>query len=117
MRAWAVRLLYRACREENTSHARARQLLRAWLSPHQKIQFEANGFFDVLGCHSGKRYRIRRGTSANINELDGNGQLGPGWCFVPAGALAEGDVMLAQKIALETNEQGALDIANRSPAR
>src|SRR3954468_5837456 len=41
VRAWAVRLLYRACREENTSHARARQLLRAWLSPHQKIQFEA----------------------------------------------------------------------------
>lgn len=115
MRAWAVRRLYRACREENTSHARARQLLRAWLSPHQKMQFEANGHFDVVGCHSGKRYRIRRGTSANINELDGNGHLGPGWCFVPAGALAEGDVMLAQKIALETNEQGALDVANSFP--
>lgn len=97
MRACAVRLLYRACREENTSHARARQLLRAWLSPHQKMQFEANGHFDVVGCHSGKRYRIRRGTSANINELDGNGHLGPGWCFVPAGALAEGTSCLRRK--------------------
>jgi len=38
-----------------------------------------------------------------------------GWCFVPSGFLVPGDVMLAQKIALETDERGALGLANRFP--
>ena len=36
------------------------------------------------------------------------------WCFVPDGDLVAGDVMLAQKIALETNERSALSVAHRS---
>ncbi len=36
-----------------------------------------------------------------------------GWCFAPKGYLVAGDVMLAQKIALETDERGALAVANR----
>jgi hypothetical protein len=32
-------------------------------------------------------------------------------CFAPVGALVQGDVMLAQKIALETDEQSALTVA------
>jgi len=32
---------------------------------------------------------------------------------VPLGELVSGDVMLAQKIALETNENAALAVANR----
>jgi hypothetical protein len=35
--------------------------------------------------------------------------------FHSIGALVAGDVMLAQKIALETNERAALAIANRFP--
>jgi hypothetical protein len=35
------------------------------------------------------------------------------WCFGPEGELPIGDVMLAQKIALENNEQAALGVANR----
>ena len=38
-----------------------------------------------------------------------------GWCFVPNRHLVPGDVMLAQKIALETNERGALAVANKFP--
>ncbi len=34
-------------------------------------------------------------------------------CFAPVGYLVAGDIMLAQKIALETNESGALAVANR----
>lgn len=34
-----------------------------------------------------------------------------GWCFLPDRALAIGDVMLAQKIALETDEAAVLAIA------
>ena len=36
-----------------------------------------------------------------------------GWCFVPEGNLVPGDVMLAQKIALETDERGALAVARQ----
>jgi hypothetical protein len=36
---------------------------------------------------------------------------------VPTGNLVAGDVVLAQKIALETNETGALAVANRFPVQ
>jgi hypothetical protein len=37
----------------------------------------------------------------NIDELDSVGNKICEWCFLPEGNLAAGDVMLAQKIALE----------------
>lgn len=97
----------------NDSEARGLQLLREWLSPEQLAQYEAHKYFDVTGCHSGKRYRIRHGTGTNVHELDDTGRPKDGWCFVPRNCLVAGDVMLAQKIALETNEQDALRIARR----
>jgi hypothetical protein len=36
-----------------------------------------------------------------------------GWCFVPSGSLVAGDVMLAQKVALEAFECEALAVAKR----
>ena len=36
-----------------------------------------------------------------------------GWCFFPEGNLVTGDVMLAQKVALELFETDALKIANK----
>src|SRR6185295_5088687 len=50
-------------------------LLREWLSQQQRQQL----------------------------ELDGDGRPRMGWCFIPEGNLVPGDVMLAQKIALETD--------------
>jgi hypothetical protein len=47
----------------------------------------------------------------NVHELDDAGRLKMGWCFVPEGCLVPGDVMLAQKIALETFESRALSVA------
>jgi hypothetical protein len=88
-------------------------LLRPWLSPEQVEQFSSYKYFDVIGSHTGKRYRIRRGTSMNIDELDSAGNKVCAWCFLPEGNLVAGDVMLAQKIALETFESDALAVANR----
>jgi hypothetical protein len=93
--------------------ARGLELLKEWLSPGQFAQYDAKSYFEVTGCHSGKRYRINHGTSMNIHELDGAGRPRVGWCFAPKGYLVAGDVMLAQKIALETDERGALAVANR----
>ena len=95
--------------------ARGLGLLKEWLSPEQFAQYDAKSYFEVIGCHSGKRYRVSRGTSMNIHELDGARCPCVGWCFVPKGHLVAGDIMLAQKIALETNERGALAVANRFP--
>jgi len=100
---------------EDTREARGIKLLREWLSPEQLAQFDAKRYFDVIGCNSGKRYRIRYGSATNVYEIDGDGRSTVGWCFVPTGYLVAGDVMLAQKIALETNELRALAVANRFP--
>ena len=112
-RVEALRKLYTSYRGENTREARGLRLLRDWLSPCQREQFDTRGHFDVIGCDSGKRYRIHHGTALNVHEIDEAGRLTMGWCFVPNGSLVAGDVMLAQKIALETFERRALAVANR----
>ena len=94
---------------------RGLRLLRSWLSTEQLAQLDAHRHFDVVGNQSGKRYRIHFGVSVNVHELDRSGAPKIGWCFAPKGPLVPGDVMLAQKIALETNEYGALAAANRFP--
>jgi len=98
---------------ENNCGARGLRLLRNWLSSEQRVQLDAKRYFDVIGCDSGKRYRIHYGIMSNVHEIDAAGWPKVGWCFVPVGQLVAGDIMLAQKIALETNEFGALATANR----
>ena len=97
--------------DEKDPQARGLRLLHAWLSPPQLEQLDAKGHFDVIGSATGRRYRIHFGTSMNVHELDDAGRLKMGWCFVPEGCLVPGDVMLAQKIALETFESRALSVA------
>jgi hypothetical protein len=92
---------------------KARSLLRDWLSPAQLEQYEKMGHFEIVGSDSGKHYRIRRYAQMNIEELDERGVRVGVWCFLPNGTLPLGDIMLAQKIALETNERATLAIANR----
>jgi hypothetical protein len=116
-KAQALRERHREIFVEDTREARGIKLLREWLSPEQRAQFDARSYFDVIGSDSGKRYRIRYGSATNVHEIDSVGRSTVGWCFVPAGNLIAGDVMLAQKIALETNEFGALAVANRFPAQ
>src|SRR6266498_1459924 len=111
-RAQVMRNWYReaGCTE---TEACAIRLLKEWLSAQQLAQFNAHRYFDVIGCHSRKRYRIRYGTATNIYELDYAGRPQSVLCFVPNRPLAAGDVMLAQKIALETDEWSALAVAKR----
>ena len=49
-------------------------LLREWLSPMQRAQFDASKSFDVVGCDSGRRYRIHYGRVTNVHEIDDAGQ-------------------------------------------
>jgi hypothetical protein len=113
----ALRGLYRSFTEQNGPEERSRRLLRDWLSPAQRAQFDANNYFEVTGSHTGRRYRVQFGTLSNVVELDASGQPAIGWCFVPDRALTTGDVMLAQKIALETDEAVVLALAHRFSPR
>jgi hypothetical protein len=102
-------------RKHSKADDRAYALLTEWLTPEQLALFETKGYFDVKGSHSGRRYRVRCGQQFNIEQLNAKGTRVAVWCFGPAGRLPLGDIMLAQKIALETDEWGALAIANRAP--
>ena len=113
----AVRALYRSFIGQNRPEVRSRRLLREWLSPVQREQFDAEGYFDVIGCDTGRRYRNHWGSVSNVVELDEEMMPKIGWCFVPEQELVAGDVMLAQKIALETNEAAAIALANRFSPR
>ena len=112
----AARLLQRdrthpAARTE--ADLRGEKLLREWLSPEQRAQYLANQHFDVRGEATGKRYRLVREASFNVIELDDAGRERARLCFLPAGGLVMGDQLLAQKVALETDERAALRVANR----
>ena len=108
-RVWFLRQAFRL-----ETEARALTLLKEWLSPEQRACYERFRYFEVVGSHTGTRYRIHHGTQTNVEELSHTGQRVCKWCFVPEGNLVVGDVMLAQKIALETNERDALSVARRS---
>jgi hypothetical protein len=83
------------------------------LSPSQRSQFAEESCFEVVGGDTGKRYRIHAGAATNVCELDERGRPTLGLCFLPMGDLPIGDVMLSQKIALESAESYALRAARR----
>ena len=112
-RSRAIRRFYKTICRRDTAEARATRLLRRWLSAEQCAQFDAMNFFDVIGCSTGKRYRIHQGRVANVREIDEVGNSKMALCFAPKGNLVAADVMLAQKIALETDELAALAVAKR----
>ena len=101
---------------QDLAEERGAQLLAHILSPAQRGQYAKHCSFDVTGGDTGRRYRIRHGNMMNVQQLDQNGTVVQLLCFSPRGLLPVGDVMLAQKLALELFETSALRVANRSLA-
>jgi hypothetical protein len=84
-------------------------LLKRWLSPEQRAEYEVCNRFEVVGSDTGTRYVIHCDkTQMNIYEAGSSRR----WCFLPEGNLAAGDIFLTQKIALETNELETLRVAH-----
>jgi hypothetical protein len=111
--------LVRFCIEGTPAQIRRREaaqrgehLLIENLSPSQRDQLRATGYFEVRGGTSGHRYRIRKGWQMNVDQLDEKGRRTACLCFSPEGLIVTGDVMLAQKLALELLEPESLKIAN-----
>ena len=103
-------------RLNDVPEVRGMRLLKRWLSAEQFAQLDAFNFFDVKGCHTARTYRIHHAACQNVELLDEVGRAIERLCFIPDGYLVPGDVMLAQKIALETDELAALTVANRFAA-
>ena len=114
-------MTFREAQPAHSADDRSIALLKQWLLPEQLAQYERNGCFEVTGSHSGKRYRITSRHAYNVYRVDGWLSwffvTADRYCFVPEGTLPIGDVMLAQKIALETDERAALAVATRLQTR
>jgi hypothetical protein len=68
-------------RVRRPAERRGIELMRSWLTPEQAEQWNTRGNIEVVGCNTGRRYRITRGTAMNIHELDANGRTVAEWCF------------------------------------
>jgi hypothetical protein len=110
-RRQALLALFRQHRLNRSPDGRAQRLLREWLTPAQRQQLASRGHFEVVGSHTGRRYRIYSGAAMNVCELDDHGRVRRGLCFLPVGELPTGDVMLAQKLALEMCEDSVMLVA------
>jgi len=81
------------------------------------LQWQARKEFDVIGSDTATRYRIKYGVEMNVYQLNPDGHPVAQWCLAPEVKLVIGDVLLAQKVALETMEREALAVANTQSYR
>lgn len=95
-----------------TPEQRGVALLLANLTPRQQRQYMRDRNFDVIGGVSKAHYRLWHCFQQNIEELDQDGRRRWIWCFHPRETLVIGDVLLAQKTALELFEPEAIRIAH-----
>jgi len=91
---------------------KALQLLLENLTENQRAIYESTGAIPIE-CQSGRKYHIRKGISQNVHELDEKGHTARRLCFHPSDCPVY-DVMLAQKLMLESCEEEARGIANFS---
>lgn len=106
------RAILAAARVEATS--RAESLLLEMLSQSQRERYQLLGEFEVMGS-AGTLYRIKRGVSGNVEWVNSDGVVGGRLCAHPTmrdGWLPTEDVVLAQFLALTTDEPAFLRLAN-----
>lgn len=99
--------------EAKEADARARELLETVLSPEQRDQFKQHGHFVVRGRRH--RYRVRRGRVGNIDVIGKDGRISHRLCFHPGQHVPDHDVMVAQMLVLQNDEDLAIRVANRHP--
>jgi hypothetical protein len=111
----ALRALRQFFHDIQDARTRGKHLLRANLTAVQLRELDALNYFEVTGGASGTSYRIHNSANINVDELDEQRKVVCKWCFGPEGSLVRGDILLAQKLALELFECDTLAVANRHP--
>jgi hypothetical protein len=96
---------------------RSRELLLANLTKVQRETFVRNNWFVVVGGKTKQSYRIRTngGAAGNIDVLNGN-KVSHRLCCHCSNDIPLHDHHLAQKLALECDEDRFLKLANRQAA-
>lgn len=94
---------------------RATELLVATLSPQQAAEFKSTQAFTVHSKTGDRIYRVTYGTAGNVYELSKEGRKVAKYCIHPSEDVPVPDVMLAQKLMLETDEKQFLKVANKTP--
>jgi hypothetical protein len=112
-RNWFTRVAKLQVLAFRRTRERSVRLLMDNLSAQQRQEYEAHRYFHVIGGVSRTAYRLRHGRMLNVEELGAHGEVVSWLCFSPKGRLPIGDVLLAQKIALELFEFAALKAATR----
>jgi hypothetical protein len=109
-------------REHAAANSLAEDLLMACLSPQQAGDHVRLGWFDVVSSR-GRRFRIYTRTPAdpryypgqagNVVLLAASGSNHEArYCVHPPGSLPDADAWLAQKLALEADEDSVMRVAN-----
>lgn len=108
------------------ARARAEETLRAVLDPEQWESWQREQRFELI-TQSGQRYRIRRGVSGNVRLIE-DGEEREALCAHPptvvldeegryVGTMPTEDVVIAQVLALRTDEEAFRRTANITPMR
>lgn len=95
---------------------RAEELLRSLLTPEQIDNLEKQSAI-IVKSEMGKQYRIKRGWSGNVEELDDSGKPIASYCAHPGEVVPRADNMVAQLLMLKTQEAEFLRTANRTALR
>jgi hypothetical protein len=105
--------------EQKAADQRAELLLRSTLSKKQLKELDRRDYFHVTV--GGRRFRITRGRSHNIKEVDPRGRILRSLCAHPIELVPTADTMLSQKLLLESKPEEFFKIANvqrhRGPLR
>jgi hypothetical protein len=108
-------------RQIKNARTKAHETLTRMLNDQQKKDFKERGYFYVTG-NKGTPYRVRtNSTVGNVDWIDGETVLGS-YCAHPSGqgrdlngrvgSLPLYDIFIGQKLALETDEESFLRVAN-----
>jgi len=91
--------------------ARAEQLLLGVLSAEQRETYQRARHIIVIG-RSGRRYRVRRGRVGNVDVIGRNGHIESRLCAHPGVWTPEADVVLAQLLHLQHDDDAFCRTAN-----
>jgi len=86
---------------------KAKEILWQYLTDEQRQSMFVKDQFDIIGSDSGERYTINLGHSGNVDH-----ESGCHYCMLAPG-LPLHDVLLAQKLMIESCESRFLEVANK----
>jgi len=94
---------------------KAERLLCEHLTEEQEQAWKENRAIFVT-AKSGRRFKIKEGRAGNIEEINTEGKAIRSFCVhVEPHNVPDADNVLAQKLALEHNEEALLRVANSHP--